>query len=745
METPAPPRGTEEERPLLAKVAAGLALLTFLIFLPVVEYEFVNYDDDVFVTNNPKVAPGFTWEGVKWAFTSADIDYWRPLSWLSHMLDIELAGSVAGFHHLSNLVIHVAAVVLCFLALHRLTGAVWRSAMVAALFAWHPLHVESVAWIAERKDVLCGLFFWLTIWSYAGYVRDPRPGTYLRCAVAFLLGLMSKPMMVTTPCVLLLLDFWPLRRVRSPFSLQANWPLLREKLPMFAAVLALGLCTVWSQHQVGTLAKLDALSMRERLINALAAYGRYLTQTFFPSDLCVHYPLWPDLSPAKWAGAAAMLLLISGVSLLRARHQPWILVGWLWFLGMLAPVIGLIQVGGQSHADRYTYLPLCGLFLGLVWEGATRFFGGAFWQRCGLIVCTALVLGACGWLTRAQLAHWQNGITLFQHALSVTGDNPVAHNNLGSALRERGRAEEALPHFQEALRLNPHLAHHHLNVGFSLLESGRHAEAVPVFRTAFTLAPNGGEVAAALPLLESRGRDSLHPVFPRLVADLHAARGQKEVALSVIMEAAQRWPDDLDLAVDVARHLAGCGRSKEAEARLRAVLTRTPASFAARVELASQLSKRGELAEADSHYAAALEQQPANFYLRHARAVGLILQQRWEQGREECEMILRQQPEFWPAMQQLAWLFAVSPAHRNPPRALQLVNTALRLAGSRSADLLDTLAAAQAAAGDFARATATAGEALRRARAERAGDLEAKIAMRLAAYQAGRLDLASPQ
>lgn len=286
---------------LLARIAVGLALLTFLIFLPVVTYEFTDYDDDVFVTNNLHVAPGLTWEGIQWAFTSADIDYWRPLSWLSHMLDMELFGLVAGGHHLVNLLIHCAAVVMAFLALQRLSGALWPSAMAAALFAWHPLHVESVAWIAERKDVLCGFFFFFTLWAYARYVVQPGLRSYLTMFVGFLLGIASKPMIVTLPCVLLLLDFWPLRRF-APFSEEGSarrvgwpvlWGLLREKLPLFAVVLGLSISTVYSQHRVGTLSELGGVPLLWRLQTSVSAYGTYLTQTFLPVDLCVLYPLPP--------------------------------------------------------------------------------------------------------------------------------------------------------------------------------------------------------------------------------------------------------------------------------------------------------------------------------------------------------------------------------------------------------------------------------------------------------------------
>ena len=461
----AAPESPESSTLLLGKIATGLALLTLLIFSPVVELNWINYDDDVFVTNNPKVAGGLTWEGVKWAFTSADIDYWRPLSWLSHMLDIELFGPVAAGHHLVNLLIHCAAVVMAFLALSRITRAVWPSAMVAALFAWHPLHVESVVWIAERKDVLCGFFFFLTIWAYARYVESPSPRRYLTVFGAFILGVMSKPMIITMPCVLLLLDFWPLKRISLPpiasdwaagwrECARQFWKLSVEKLPLFGVVLVMCFSTIYSQHQVGAMSDLSDTPLNYRVRNSLAAYGTYLWQTIWPTGLAVLYPMPKETPLAQWLGSGITLCIFSLVCLAFVRRLPFLLMGWLWYLGVLVPVVGLVQVGEQAHADRYTYLPLVGIFCAAVW-------GALHWAACRaarlqlLQFSAGAVLLACAVVTRAQLRQWETSITLFTHAAKVTQNNATALNNVGSELRLLNKVKESIPWLEEANRILP--------------------------------------------------------------------------------------------------------------------------------------------------------------------------------------------------------------------------------------------------------------------------------------------------
>lgn len=744
--SPAQPLPPADETTRLAKLAVALASLTFVMFLPVVNCEWLNYDDDAFVTNNPNVAAGLTWEGVKWAFTSADIDYWRPLSWLSHMVDVELFGSVAGGHHLTNLLIHCAGVVMALLALHRLTRRLWPSVVVAALFACHPLHIESVAWIAERKDVLCGFFFWLTLWCYAAYVSNPGPRTYLRVFGAFMLGIMSKPMIVTLPCVLLLLDVWPLRRVKileassasgdGRGGIQQVWSLLREKLPLFVVVLVLGLSTIYSQHRVGTLAGLEGLPLWGRILTSLAAYASYLTQTFLPVNLCVLYPL-EAVATWHWLAAALLLLLTTGLCLWRLRRQPYLLVGWLWFLGMLVPVIGLMQVGEQAHADRYTYLPLNGLFLMLAWTAADWAAGHVRRQRL-LVAVSVAVLVLCGWGSRHQLQYWQNGITAFGRALEVTQNSPTAFNNYGNALRTRGRIRESLPYFEESTRLR--MAQNPLmNLGFGHLELGEDRIGLFHLRRAFALDPHSAVSKDAYATTARDGQNSADPVFAKVLAIAEAARSRYDEAAKHLERAAQLAPRDAGIFIDQSAYLAMAGRDLEATRALRRALEITPGDPLAQANLAALLAKLGQLDEALKLYELTLAADPGNFRTRHNHALLLARSGRCVEARREFEQVLQMQPKFWPAMQQLAWLLATRQECRDAPAALRHASAALTTVGTKSAALLDVVAAAEAANGNFQLAATLAREALSLIRPGKDTALEAGIKARLEGYLSQRM------
>jgi Flp pilus assembly protein TadD len=705
--------------PLVAKIAVALSLLTFIIFLPVVKCEFVDYDDDVFVTANEKVAPGFTWEGIKWAFTSADIDYWRPLSWLSHMLDLELFGSVAGGHHLSNLLIHCGAVVMAFLAIHRLSGALWPSAIVAALFAWHPLHVESVAWVAERKDVLCGFFFFFALWAYRAYVDKPGPRTYLTVFAGFLLGIMSKPMIVTLPCVLLLLDFWPLRRC-DPFgvgggkSSRIDWPalwvLVKEKLPFFGVVLVLAISTIYSQHRVGTLADIGGVPLPWRLQTSTAAYGTYLAQTFFPVNLCVLYPLPPGLPVAKWLPAAMLLSLVTGFCLLQARRRPYLITGWLWFLGMLVPVIGLVQVGEQAHADRYTYLPLTGIFIMLVWLGSESAHGArAKWVTA--IGIASLLL--CAGLTRHQLAFWENGITVFSRAARLTEPNPTAYNNWGVALRLRTRFEESIPVLEEALRQGAGQAAL-FNIALSHGQTANEAMGLSYMTRAFGKAPRS---RTAREVYDSIQRDAHEeptvPLHRKYLAIGQAARTNFIEAAEHLAAAALLAPTDINIRVDQAAYLAAAGRDTNAIQVLRDAVALAPTNALAQANLGALLAKRGHSEEALSHYTLALALDAENPHTRHNYALLLSRAGRAIEAKQEFEQVLRINSRYWPTMQQLAWLLATRDQCRDGAAAERHIGNAMKIVGKTQPALVDVLAAAQAAQGKYDLAIHNAEEALR--------------------------------
>lgn len=705
------PPAEGEQRPLLAKVAVSLALLTFLIFLPVVEYEFINYDDDVFVTNNPMVAPGFTWEGIKWAFTSAEIDYWRPLSWLSHMLDIELAGAMAGFHHLSSLLIHLGAVVFCFLAFQRLSGEIWPSAVAAALFAWHPLHVESVAWIGERKDVLCGLFWFYTIWAYAGYAKRPSAPGFLATFFGFVLAVMSKPMGVTLPCVLMLLDFWPLQRICFPAPSEWRvtglvrfartwWPFIREKIPLMAVVVVICVSTVYSQHRVGTMSSLTGLPWDARLQSALYGYGMYLTQLFLPTHLCVLYPhLGSSVQTMVWLPPAAFLVTFTIFVLCWASRIPLLLTGWFWFLGVLMPVIGIVQVGEQAHADRYTYLPLTGLFVILVWglrEVARR------WGKSGVLPwITGATLIVSALVTRAQLPHWQNSTTLFRRAVEVTANNATALNNYGSDLVARGFIRESIPYLMESLRLHP--AQQPLfNLSWVYAQLGQPKLSLGFVHEAFRMDPKGNTANEQIRvLLRELPEHPSDPLRRQSLATAYSLRGDYPKAVDYMRAAAELAPKDPDIQVDLAVYLGQAGKEIEATQTLQSLLRNYPTNLTARNNLGALLSKQGRLTEALEHLKAVVEQQPKNPNARHNLAILLTKLGQPQQARDEFERVLEQQPDYRPAMQHLAWLLAAKAAVRDGNRAKALALQLLQRTPKPDSSLLDIAAAACAAAGDF--------------------------------------------
>ncbi len=442
------------------ELLVGLALVagTLAAFWPVVYCGFVNFDDGAYVTENPRVFNGLTRQNVRWALTATYAANWHPLTWMSLQLDATLFGLNPRAFHLTNLALHLGSTLLLFAVLRFMTGAIWRSALLAALFALHPLHVESVAWVAERKDDLSTLFWMLTLLAYAWYSERPGVLRYLLVVVSFALGLAAKPMLVTLPCVLLLLDYWPLRRLRLPGAEDQPTPhavglrrLVLEKLPLF--VLSAAACFVTLQAQRGAVSSLDQLPLRDRLLNVVASYGGYLDKTIWPSGLCVLYPHPFDSLPL-WQPilSGLALILFSALAYWQRRSHPYVAVGWLWYLGTLVPVIGLVQVGEQAMADRYTYVPLIGVFLALAW-GLPAFLSAYRVGPAAMVFPALLLLVACGVATRAQVWRWRNSVELWEHTLKVTTNNATAQNNLGGALMEEGRNDEAAEHLLLALRL----------------------------------------------------------------------------------------------------------------------------------------------------------------------------------------------------------------------------------------------------------------------------------------------------
>ena len=474
-------------------VCIFLAVLTWIVFGQTLRHDFVNYDDPRYVYQNTKITSGLNMGSIAWAFTHIHSENWHPLTTITHMLDCQLYGLKAGGHHFTNVLLHTVAVVLLFLVLQQMTGALWRSAFVAAVFAIHPLHVESVAWVAERKDVLSGVFFILTLLAYVHYARAPSTWRYLIVAFVFALGLLSKPMLVTLPFVLLLLDYWPLNRISGERS-NVGRQLLRlllEKIPLIA--LSAVSSTVTFLAQRGALGWTEQLPMLARINNAIVTYIVYMRQMFWPANLVVFYP-HPEnrLLPWEISVALAVLIGITLAALILRKNAPYFITGWLWYLGMLVPVIGLVQVGWQGHADRYTYLPQIGLYIAGTWAVADL---TASWrgQRLVLGAAALLVIGALSWRTWIQTSYWRDSETLFKHALAVTKKNDVAENNLGIVFLERGQLDDAISRLQAAIDLRPENGPAHNNLAKALLQKGRLAEAMVHYRKFLEIEPQNVE------------------------------------------------------------------------------------------------------------------------------------------------------------------------------------------------------------------------------------------------------------
>jgi protein O-mannosyl-transferase len=465
-----------------------IALVTVAVYWPALGNGFIDYDDTDYVTVNMMVRQGLTLQGALWSFSAFHAGNWHPLTWLSHMLDIQLFGLNPAGHHAVSVLLHAGNAALLCLVLQRLTGLLGRSAAVALLFALHPLHVESVAWIAERKDVLSTLFWLLTMLAYLWYLKGPSVGRYLALAALFCLGLLSKQMLVTLPFVLLLVDYWPLKRL-FPNPSRA----LLEKLPLIVLAVSAALVTVLAQDSAGALSHADAGSLLVNLGNGIICYVKYLRNMVFPVDLALFYPLVPAaVTPARVAAALALLAALSGLAVQQRKQRPYLLFGWCWYLITLLPVIGFIRIGSQAMADRYTYLPLVGIFLALCWGAADL----AQNRRGGIPVAAgaaAVVLALLSALTVTQIGYWHSSTELYAHALAAVPDNWLAHNNMATLKAQQFRYVEAIGHFRESLRINPDQPVGYRNLGNAYQASGNNVMAIEAFRAAVRLSPGDPE------------------------------------------------------------------------------------------------------------------------------------------------------------------------------------------------------------------------------------------------------------
>jgi tetratricopeptide (TPR) repeat protein len=692
-------RFNQSARKLL--IISLLGAVTLALFSPVRWHGFIRYDDPDYVVANPRVATGLSWTNLGWAFSSGYASNWHPLTWISHMLDVELFGLKAGWHHLTNVLLHLLNTCLLFLWLEKLTGRMWRSALVAALFAWHPLHVESVAWVAERKDVLSAFFFMLMLVAYAAYgqtVQSPKskvqragsggepsgtqqathntgdsPGSrrhasgwYTAALVLFTLGLMSKPMLVGAPLVLVLVDLWPLRRLEEPGSVRRC---VLEKVPFVCLAAASSIVTFLVQERSHSVTL--SLPFACRIANALASYVKYLGKTIWPSELAVFYPhpdaRYPISHQWPWWGIVVAGLALLGVSHYAARswrRAPWLTTGWFWFLGMLVPVIGLVQAGSQAMADRYTYLPLIGIFICGVWgvaevaglqvEGCRLQVGEApdeqptrpnlqpaTWKLplLGVCVLCALALGACLALTHRQLGYWRNNLTLFEHALAVTRDNAVAHCHVGIDYGEHGRYQVALEQFRAAAEADPNLADAHYGLGYTLQLLGKPQEAEQEYQTALRLRPWQS-------LVHSR------------LAELKYTQGNVAEALELFAAELRVNPGNTEARLNMGGILWQQGRRDEALAQYGEAVRLNPGNAMARFNLGVGLAAQQRSGEAAQQFAEAVRLQPTYPEALSAWGRALVQLGRLDEAAQKLEGALQVKPDYVPALKELATLDA---------------------------------------------------------------------------------------
>jgi protein O-mannosyl-transferase len=666
-------------RPLF--IALLLALTTLLVYLPVARQGFSIFDDDDYVTANRFVQSGLTWAGVEWAFTTWRASNWHPLTWFSHMTDCQLFGLNPGAHHVVNALFHAANAALLFALLFRLTGGLWPGVFVAALFAWHPLRVESVAWVSERKDVLSTFFALLALRAYVAYVShkpEGRTRLYLLSLLLFALGLMAKPMVVTLPFVMLLLDYWPLGR----FPGATLRRLVLEKWPFFLLAAASGVVTFLAQHRGGMVVPLEEMPAAYRLENVPLAYLRYLLKIFWPVHLAIFYPLPRAISPATVFAAGAILVVVTALVWAGRKGGPHGLVGWLWFLGTLVPVIGLVQVGRAAMADRYTYFPSIGVFLALAFAGRAA-IGRFRLPPPAVALAAILVLGSCVVLTERQLHYWRDDESLFSHAVNVTRDNEPAHLCLGQVYEMEGRQIEAVVEYRTALKLNPGRVKTYNSLALLLARSGRTDE-----------------------------------------------------ALAELRRAQQLFPGDAVTRDTLANLLADTGHPDEALIEFRAAVRLDPGSATLRNNLGALLVELGRFDEAMDHYAAAARADPADGRAPYLTGKALLKQGRDAESIPFLRQALQIDPDNLQVLLYLARVLASDedPKVRDGRTALVLASRANDLVGGMQPATLDVLAMAFAESGRFDEAQAAAQKALELARLSRMKNLES-LQQRLQLYQ----------
>ncbi|HEG43406.1 MAG TPA: tetratricopeptide repeat protein [Phycisphaerales bacterium] len=639
-----------------------LVTATAIVFWQVTYHDFVKYDDDIYVTDNQNIQPPITWLKVKWAFTSGYASNWHPLTWFSHMFDCRFLKLNASYHHLVNLLFHITNTLLLFTLLKYLTKNLWPSAFVAALFALHPLHVESVAWIAERKDVLSTVFWLLTLFSYSRYTRKPNITNYLLTIFIFCLGLMAKPMLVTLPFVFLLLDYWPLERIKCGIEIQTGksmTSLVIEKLPFFLLSSISSVITFIVQRAGGAVSGIEIFTINNRIANSIVSYVTYIQKMFYPAKLAVLYPRVSDLPIARVLICGVILLSVSIIFIYVARKRKYLAVGWLLYLGTLVPVIGIVQVGQQAFADRYTYIPLTGLFIIIAWfaDDATKKWPC---RKITLSLFAAAILSASSVCTYRQLKHWKNSQSLFEHTLSVTTDNHIMHYNLGNTFKEQGRFDNALRCYNRVLQIDPDHVGTHNNLGNMFEEQGRLDEALNCYNRVLQIDPDHADAHNNLGNIFGRkgqsdeairhyqralNSDTKHPEkqYYNLAFELQSQHKFTE-AIAFYRKALEINYDYFKAHNNLAVLLAQSGEIKDAAKHFGKALGIKPLDVSVLNNLGSTLASIDRVDEAIAHFETALQINPTDIRTHYNLAITFESQKMLEKAIAHYNQILQIDP-----------------------------------------------------------------------------------------------------
>ncbi len=751
-------------------IYAGLAAVTLAVYLPALWHGFVEYDDQQYVTDNPHVQAGLTWSGFVWAF-GFHAGNWHPLAWLSHMLDCQLFGARAGGHHLTNILLHTATTLLLFAVLNKMTrlredaparqaDLMWRSAAVAALFAWHPLHVESVAWVAERKDVLCAFFWMLTLLAYAKHVtsdqwratgKETAPASilslvtrhlsrfYWLSVLFFALALMAKPMAVTLPFVLLLLDCWPLKR----FTIYKT--LLLEKIPFL--LLAAAGCALTLHAQRIAIVSTGGLTIPQRLAHTLAAYDHYFWAMFFPRNLAVYYPYVIELDPGTVIFSGIVIAAVTLIALTNFRSRPWLIVGWLWFLGTLVPVIGLVQVGDQAWADRYTYLPLVGLFVALVWTAVEMIKNKIILRSLAVAASLAMLV-----TTSVQLSYWKNTWTLFDHANKVTKENYMAITVLASQLAKQNKFDEAIALYREALSYKPTFPETHFFLGNAFDQLGRPDEAVAEYEKALWFKPMQEQTHIFLGIVlgkQKKYAEAITNYEEALKIDPDSAVTHNNLAR--IFHTQGKFDEAIEhyqaaLAIDPKLALAHNNLGilllqkndlADGTAQLREAMRLNPTNAETQFNLALALNQQSQWSEAAELFAKTVGANSTDPRAHYEFALALARTQRTREAMSQYASALLIRPDYADALDGLAWILSTDARadFRNGAEAVKMAGRACQLTEQKDPVKLKTLAAAYAETGRFDEAVKTLQSASRNAASANRRELADECAVMLKNFQ----------